>query len=126
MAFLPLLDEAGAPLLDENGQPLLDEASDAAMAGAFSPLAFASVAFNTGVAVSGTVPPSVSVTVTVAPSFTVGVTQYVAGLGQVVSVGANPGGHPGQGLIVYPDTGELEVVDKYTPKVKSRARRNWR
>jgi|ERR1051325_2507693 hypothetical protein len=99
------------------------------MPGAFAPNAFAGNAFFTGVAVTtGTVPPSVTVTVTVtvAPSFSVGVTQYVGGLGQLVSLGANPGGHQGEGLVLYPDTGELEVVDKYTPKVKSRARRTWR
>ena len=97
------------------------------MAGAFSPNAFSPLAFNVGVAVtSGTLPPSVTVTVTVAPSFSVGVTQYVGGLGQLVSLGANPGGHAGAGLILYPETGELEVQDKYTPKVPSRARKTWR
>src|ERR1043166_1192360 len=102
MASLPLLDDAGNPILDEAGVPLLDEASTG---GAFSPTAFASTSFNTGAEVTGTVAPSVSVTVpppgvTIVPSG-----QYVGGLGQLVSLGANPGGHAGQGLILYPDTG---------------------
>lgn len=124
-----VLDESGQAVLDETGQAVLDEILSPVTVAAFSPLAFAGNAFNTGVAVTtGTVPPSVTVTVTVtvAPSFSVGVSQYVGGLGQLVSLGASPGGHPGQGLILYPETGELEVQDKYTPKVPSRARKTYR
>lgn len=32
---------------------------------------------------------------------------------------------PGPSLLFYPDTGEMEVEDRYTPKVRSRHRR-WR
>jgi len=89
------------------------------MSGAFDPVAFDTTAFD-----QGGVAPSVSVTVS--PSIAVTTGQYIAGLGQVVSLGVAPGTSPGAGLILYPETGELEVQDRYTPKVPSRARRTYR